>query len=68
VTYIEKDLKQVISESTFLTQHHSKQNEYPVFHRSEIKLGKLLGKGGFSDVYEVVGYDLNDEINNSLSV
>lgn len=70
VPYIENDVQQVISESSFLLSKNERQrvhcNDYALFHRSEIITGRLLGKGGFSDVYEIIGYQLNEHISQSL--
>lgn len=69
VPYLERDVQQIQAESTLLRQHRKqiRNDQYPLFHRSEIITGKLLGRGGFSDVYEIAEYQLNDTIHRSLS-
>jgi serine/threonine protein kinase len=34
-----------------------KQDAFPKFTKEEVKLGKVLGKGGFGTVYEVRGFN-----------
>ena len=34
----------------------------PRLHRSEIRVSKLLGRGGFNDVYEVIGINISQSI------
>lgn len=69
VPHIEHDLQQIISESTFLNNKERRRriSQYPLFHRSEVITGQLLGTGGFSNVYEVIGYQLDNRISQSLS-
>lgn len=69
VFLLEKDLEQVISESPLLQKNYS-QNELmtlPVFHRSEIITGSILGSGGFSDVLEVIGFQLDERLSQRLT-
>lgn len=58
-------MARIISESPFLSSHAPR----PVakFDRSEIVTGRVLGKGGFSAVYEVVGFDLDSFVSKSLT-
>jgi hypothetical protein len=35
----------------------TKQDSFPQFTNEEVKLGKVLGKGGFGTVYEVRGFN-----------
>lgn len=58
ISFVESDLQHVLSQSPFL--RHSQAGEHiAVFHRSEIITGNRLGKGGFSDVHAVIGFNLN---------
>jgi serine/threonine protein kinase len=38
-----------------------KAGTYPKFEKEQLKLGKVLGKGGFGTVYEVQGIQLIDD-------
>lgn len=50
-----------VQNSPFLQQHVNDENDdtIAVFHRREIVTGPLIGNGGFSDVYEIAGFDLD---------
>lgn len=41
--------------------------KFGIFDRDELKLGKLLGSGGFSHVYEVLSFDFSDVGNSMFS-
>eukprot|EP00547_Thalassionema_nitzschioides_P004655 CAMPEP_0194215092 /NCGR_PEP_ID=MMETSP0156-20130528/16616_1 /TAXON_ID=33649 /ORGANISM="Thalassionema nitzschioides, Strain L26-B" /LENGTH=307 /DNA_ID=CAMNT_0038943515 /DNA_START=81 /DNA_END=1001 /DNA_ORIENTATION=+ len=41
--------------------------KFGIFDRSELRIGELLGSGGFSDVYEVLDFELSDGGNRILS-
>ena len=58
ISFVESDLQHVLNQSPFL-QHSHAGDHIAVFHRSEIITGPRLGKGGFSDVYAVAGFNLN---------
>lgn len=62
---LKDDMERIISESPFLGSHQSRR--VAKFDRSEIVTGRVLGKGGFSAVYEVIGFDLDSFISRSLS-
>ena len=68
---VEPDLDHVISKSPFLRRQLAKftkaDNGIALFHRKEIQVGKLLGKGGFSFVYEITGFCLDARITFTLS-
>jgi serine/threonine protein kinase len=66
VSYLEQDIQQVVAQSLFL-QEAQPGDHITLFHKSEIVTGKLLGRGGFSDVYEVVGFELNEHISRRLT-
>jgi serine/threonine protein kinase len=55
--YAEKNVAQTFTESTV----QDKTQEFPKFAKSEVTLGKVLGKGGFGTVYEVRGFKANFE-------
>ena len=44
-----------------------KAGTYPKFEKEQLKLGKVLGKGGFGTVYEVRGIQLIDDDDNNLN-
>lgn len=68
---IEPDLDRVFSKSPFLRAQHAKYTKADVgialFHRREIIVGALLGKGGFSFVYEITGFCLDPAVSSGLS-
>jgi serine/threonine protein kinase len=62
---IEPDFEEVSSRSPFLQKHaHDDKcrKGIALFHRSEIQTGELLGKGGFSHVFEITAFQLESEI------
>jgi serine/threonine protein kinase len=66
VSYVEHDFEQVVAQSPFLQQAEPGQH-IALFHRSEILTGKLLGRGGFSDVYEITAFQLNQPLHSRLT-
>jgi len=48
----------LLIDGKYVQQQH--QNRFGLFDRNELKLGKLLGSGGFSDVYEIRGFNNNN--------
>jgi serine/threonine protein kinase len=68
VSFLEQDIQHVISESPFLQRHQNKEEPCALFHRSEVITGDLLGQGGFSDVYEIIGFELDDRVSSQLSI
>jgi serine/threonine protein kinase len=67
VSFLDQDVQHVVAQSPFL-QDARPGDHITLFHRSEIVTGKLLGRGGFSDVYEVVGFELNEHISSRLTL
>jgi serine/threonine protein kinase len=77
VPYIEQDYHNIVKNSPFLTHHYQQQQCHvghdettttiPLFHRSEIVTGACLGSGGFSDVYEIIGFQFDDHISKQLT-
>lgn len=62
---IEPEFENLSSSSPFLKQHmHEKKHlrQIAFFHRSEIVTGDMLGKGGFSQVMDVLSFNLLPEI------
>jgi hypothetical protein len=62
---IEPEMDKIVAKSPFL-QHHAAIDKFKkgiaLFNRHEIMTGQLLGKGGFSFVYEVKGFRLDPEV------
>jgi serine/threonine protein kinase len=66
---VKEILREVTAESPFL------QNSAPMksfsslglFKHSEIRTGKILGKGAFSVVHEIVGFELEDEVSATMN-
>jgi serine/threonine protein kinase len=63
--YIKQDLAAVTDQSPFLQRTPTRP--HALLLRSEILTGKLLGKGGFSFVYEITGVQLNEQVDTKLS-
>jgi serine/threonine protein kinase len=65
VSFVQNDIQQVVSQSPFLQQASTcasaSSTDVALFHRSEIITGKRLGKGGFSNVYEITALELNHD-------
>jgi serine/threonine protein kinase len=62
---IEPDFENLVSTSPFLQKHLNDENHLRCiapFHRTEIITGELLGRGGFSQVMDVVSFNLLPEI------
>lgn len=57
-TYVEEKVKEMAEVSRVVNTE--KEMAIPRFDAKEIVLGKLLGRGGFSNVYEVRRFDLQD--------
>lgn len=62
---LKDEMERLISESPFLNSHQPRR--VAKFDRSEIVTGRVLGKGGFSAAYEVIGFDLDSFVSKSLS-
>lgn len=56
--------------SPFLRKHVDKADEsaIAVFHRREIQTGSQIGTGGFSEVYEITGFDLDPAVTATCTV
>ena len=52
-------IKLLSSSEKLVKNKASNDDKFAIFRRSEIKLGKHLGTGGFSDVYEVQSFEFN---------
>lgn len=71
VPFIRQDLAAICAHSQFLQQAAITAATMPpvaLFHRSEIVTGKLLGKGGFAHVLEIVAIECNASIHQQLSI
>lgn len=66
VSFVENDLHHVLQLSPFL-QKAKRNEQVAFFHRSEILTGELLGKGGFSEVYEIAGFNLDPAVGLKLT-
>jgi len=65
-SFVKADLEAITAKSPFLQEPRVKDREIAFFDRSEIRTGRVLGRGAFSVVYEIVGFDLNDELSLTL--
>ena len=62
VTRIKTHVSTMLRESTVVEgRWDEKDDTCGIFQKDEVQIGKLLGSGGFSDVYEVVNFDLKEE-------
>lgn len=62
---IELDMDKVVAKSQFFQKHWKVdrlRKGIALFKRHEIIIGPLLGKGGFSHVFEVKGFQLDPEV------
>ena len=63
---IQTEVSQMIRSSTFLNRPDivaaSHERTIPLFHRSEIQIGSLVGSGGFSNVYQITAFVLDGAI------
>lgn len=63
---IQTQVSQMIGNSTFLNRPDivaaSNESTIPLFHRSEVQIGSLIGSGGFSNVYQITGFILDAAI------
>ena len=65
-SFVKADLELVTSKSPFLQR--PVQNEAAYFHRSEIiTADQPLGHGGFSTVYEILGFCLSEQVSVQLT-
>jgi len=61
VSSVESEVEIFMSNCPFLTSSECDVDRLAKFHRSEIEVGELLGKGAFSEVYQVTGVKLSFE-------
>ena len=66
LSFVEDDIQHVLAQSPFLLKSEPGVH-IALFHRSEIRTGSRLGKGGFSYVYEIVGFELNPQYSDLLT-
>jgi serine/threonine protein kinase len=67
---IESEFNNLIASSPFLQNHvavemHTKC--IAIFHRSEIVTGELIGRGGFSQVMDIIAFNLLSEISDQCT-
>lgn len=62
-------VEEVVGESALIhnDEWFETDSNIGIFDRAELRIGELLGSGGFSDVYEVLDFSLSDEGNRILS-
>ena len=63
MSYLLKQVAQIL-DATFKGSEwfdDDAENEFPRFNSGELKLGNLLGQGGFCDVFQAYGCSLLDE-------
>lgn len=66
---VKEILREVTAESPFLQNSAPAKNfsSLALFKRSEIRTGKIVGKGAFSVVHEIVGFDLDRELSATMN-
>jgi len=52
----------IVESSTVIDDSQEKDNKFAIFENWELNLGKLIGKGGFSDVYEISNFASSLEV------
>lgn len=68
VNYVREDVESVIYKSRVISNEwEEKNNIFGLFEKDELKLGKLIGSGGFSDVYEISGFSSSSSWQSSSS-
>ena len=55
--YAKKTINETFEQSTIL----DKSNNFPAFEKKQLKLGKVLGKGGFRTVFEIQGIEAGNK-------
>ena len=58
---MEKKLLSLVENSKFFKEHQPR--DLPLFDSNQIKVGKILGVGGFCDVHEVCGMSITPQTN-----
>jgi serine/threonine protein kinase len=66
---IKKRVNRTIAKTPFLQSNPPKENVASIGHfmRSEIRIGKKLGEGGYAEVYEIEAFDLCPETSSKYS-
>jgi len=68
VDYVRDDVESIIQKSRVISNEwEEKNNVFGLFEKNELKLGKLIGSGGFSDVYEISGFSASWQSSSSSS-
>jgi serine/threonine protein kinase len=67
VPSIQAEVNQIMATSVYLRQQSRPSDLYhpqtiPLFHRHEIRTGRMIGTGGFSDVHQVTCFELDPSI------
>jgi serine/threonine protein kinase len=67
VPSIQAEVNHIIESSVYLRKQCPPSDVYhprtiPLFHRREIQTGRMIGTGGFSDVLQVTGFELDASI------
>ena len=62
VTRIKRHVHTMLGHSSVVKgRWDEKDDTCGIFEKDEVKIGKLLGSGGFSDVYEVINFELKED-------
>mmetsp|Transcript_2445 Transcript_2445/g.4595 ORF Transcript_2445/g.4595 Transcript_2445/m.4595 type:complete len:529 (+) Transcript_2445:298-1884(+) len=61
VSFVESEIESLTSQCRFLKETNVDASNIAKLERSEVVLGKLLGEGGFSEVYTVEGFCLKED-------
>lgn len=62
VTRIKRHVHTMLGQSSVVQgRWDEKDDACGIFEKDEVKIGKLLGSGGFSDVYEVLNFELKED-------
>ncbi|CAB9531496.1 protein kinase sgk-1 (Partial), partial [Seminavis robusta] len=56
---VDEEVAALCDKSPFLNSLTDRSNDIALFHRSEIQLGKMLGRGGFAEVYTVSDFSID---------
>lgn len=60
-------VSQVLAQSEFV-QHHCKLYDLPRFEREDMELGEMIAYGGFSNVYEIISFRSENELNTNDNI
>mmetsp|Transcript_22141 Transcript_22141/g.33468 ORF Transcript_22141/g.33468 Transcript_22141/m.33468 type:complete len:369 (+) Transcript_22141:47-1153(+) len=62
VRNINENVEVLIKDSKLIDEKYYEKDEHlGLFKKNELKLGEMLGSGGFSDVYEIRGFNFSSE-------